>query len=355
MKINLPKDTLKKIALATVVGAFVAFSPTARPLYAQQGTTLDLAIDQASLTAIPTRLGDDNSVKIKPGEIRQVEVRVVNSGTRPMTIATDALDFTVGEDGATPVAITETVEGANRWSLASWLTMTPNEQTLGPGQMGVINVLIQVPEDALPGGHYAMITHRPSAGPIDAEENTAASAINQRVGTLLYVVVDGPINEEAYITNFIIPKYLEFGPVPFSFTIDNRSDIHITPQMGLTITNMFGQEVETIQPETKNVFPFTSRSIEGEWERIWGIGKYNAELKMSYGETGKVVISKTSFWLIPIKLVIAALIVLLTAIAAIISIRRHILHRKQDQSARIAELEQQLQTLQKDKLQKFEE
>jgi hypothetical protein len=220
--------------------------------------------------------------------------------------------------------------------------------------MGVVNVLIQVPEDALPGGHYAMITHQPVSGETP-QEGQSASAINQRVGTLLYVIVDGPINEEAYINNFMIPNYMEFGPVPYSFSVDNRSDVHITPKIGLTIKNMFGRTVETIHPETKNIFPFTSRVIEGEWKRIWGFGKYTAELTMSYGEQGKVVIQRTAFWLIPIKLVIAIGIIVLTLIAISVSVRRHIIHRKEDQSERIAELEQKLQELQKDKLQKFEE
>jgi hypothetical protein len=131
--------------------------------------------------------------------------------------------------------------------------------------------------------------------------------------------------------------------------------VHITPKIGLTIKNMFGRTVETIHPETKNIFPFTSRVIEGEWKRIWGFGKYTAELTMSYGEQGKVVIQRTAFWLIPIKLVIAIGIIVLTLIAISVSVRRHIIHRKEDQSERIAELEQKLQELQKDKLQKFEE
>ncbi len=355
MKITLPSSSLKKIVVATVLGACVLAGHIVLPVYAQPTSIVDQGgIDQSSLTAIPTRLGDDTSVKIKPGESRQVEVRVVNSSSKPMKIGTQAVDFTVGEDGATPVAITEKVGGSNRWSLASWLTMTPNEQTLQSGKIGLINVLIQIPDDALPGGHYAMITHQPVLGNA-TQDGQAVSAVNQKVGTLLYVVVDGPVNEEAYINNFMIPKYSEFGPVPFSFSVDNRSDVHITPKIGLTIRNMFGRTVETLQPETKNIFPFTSRVIEGKWEQIWGFGRYSAELKMSYGEQGKVVIQRTSFWLIPIKLLIALGIILLTLLAIIISVRRHILHRKEDQSQRIAELEQKLQELQKDKLQKFEE
>ncbi len=359
MKITLPPSSIKKVVFLTVFSTFLGTAAYFAPLYAQQQTEIiEVVPDESSLTAIPTRLGDDGSLKIKPGEKKQIEVRVINSGAQQQNIITEKIDFTVGEDGATPVAITETAEGSNRWSLASWLVLTPPEQTLGTTsatRTGIINVLIEAPTDALPGGHYAMITHRPTLGALETDGSSAASGINQRVGTLLYVMVEGPVNEDAYITNFTIPTFNEFGPVPYSFIVDNRSDVHITPKIGVTIKNMFGKTVEVIQPDTKNIFPFTSRSFEGEWSRIWGFGRYTADVVITFGDQGKVAMATTSFWLIPIKLVITIGIILLTLIAVFISIRRHMIHRKQDQSSRINELEQKIQSLQKEKLEKFEE
>ena len=204
-----------------------------------------------------------------------------------------------------------------------------------------------------------MITHQPDVSGIDEGENETSSAqssgINQRVGTLLYVVVDGPINEQAYIRAFNVPEFMEFGPVPFSFQIENASDIHIRPQIGLEIRNFFGQKVETIQPETKNIFPYTTRDFSGKWDRVWGFGRYSAEAVVSYGTSGSVVMAKTYFWLIPIKLIIAIISALLILILGGMSIRRHMMHRKQDQSKRISELESKLNELEAEKLKKFEE
>jgi hypothetical protein len=357
MPISLPKIPTQKTAkvlgvLVLVTGLTLAGT---MPLLAQDLpdiTTIEEG--KSSLTAIPDRLGDDGSIKIKPGEKKQVEMRIVNSSTTSMTIATTAVDFIVGEDGAIPQPIDGSTDQSNRWSLASWLVATPTEQTLGPRRTGIVNVLIEVPQNALPGGHYAMVLHQPTLSPNNQDEQ-AVAAINQRVGTLLYVVVEGPINEEAYVADFTMPKFSEYGPVPFSYTVDNRSDIHITPKTGITIRNMFGKTVEKMEVETKNVFPLTNRKFEGEWKRIWGFGPYTAELNMSFGTQGKVVIAYSRFWLLPIKLVIAIVIVILTLVAAGISIRRHLLHRRQDQSKKIAELEQKLQSLEKEKLKQFEE
>ncbi len=305
-----------------------------------------------SLTATPLRYGDDDTLVISPGEKKQIKVEVINTSDVPLTVVSTARDFIV-EDGETPVPL-ESGVGDNRWSLASWLVLTPNQHTLQPRQKASITVLIDVPADALPGGHYAMVSHQPSLSSAKGTEGKAAG-INQRVGTLLYVRVAGPINESANIRNFTIPKYSEFGPVPYSFTIDNLSDIHIRPQIGISIKNLFGKQVALLQPEAKNIFPLSNRSYSGKWEQIWGYGYYHADLVVSYGAQGDVVIAKTAFWLIPIKLVLALFIMLLTAVAAGISIRRHLKHRKQDQNARIAELEAKLNEAQGQDLKQYEE
>lgn len=325
-----------------------------RQVLAQENPTTQSAATQESLslTATPLRYGDDDSLVLSPGEKKQIQVEVINTSDVALNVVSSARDFIV-EDGETPVAL-EGARGDNKWSLASWLVLTPNEHLLQPRQKGVVTVLIEVPQDALPGGHYAMVSHQPSLSATKASEGKAAG-INQRVGTLLYVRVAGPTNEEAYVRDFVMPQYSEFGPVPYTFTVDNRSDIHIRPKIGISIKNMFGKQVAMLQPEDRNIFPLGSRSYSGKWEQIWGYGLYYSDLVMSYGTQGNVVISKTKFWLIPIKLLLAFGVVLMTGVAAFISVRRHLIHRKQDQGARIAELEAKLKQAQGQGLKQYEE
>jgi hypothetical protein len=341
------------IAIAIIIasGFFITAS---RVSFAQQPAT-SITENQLTLTAIPPRLGEDNSIMLKPGEKKQVTIRVNNSSSETMKVRSTKQDFIVDEDGETPIIVTAD-DADNKWSLASWITLSPSSHTIKPQQSAQIEVLIEVPEDALPGGHYAMITHQPDLSGVENGDNaltsTQVTGINQRVGTLLYVIVEGPINEQAYITKFTVPEFLEFGPVPFSFTLENASDIHIRPQVAVEIRNIFGAKIATIQPETKNIFPFTSRSFEGKWDRIWGFGRYTAEAIIGYGTGGQVVSAKSSFWLIPIKLLIAVIVGVLLLVLAGMSIRRHLIHRKNDQSKRIAELETKLTELESEKMKK---
>lgn len=350
------KNIYKLGILGSILGLTLALGLIVLPkhLLAQETPANE---DQVTLTAIPPRLGDDNTLVLKPGEKKQVQIRVRNSSDRSLPILSQATDFIIGEDGETPVPVTEDTSG--RWSSAEWLTMVPQGQTLQTQETGMINVLIEVPEDALPGGHYAMITHQPNAEGLSAGESVgavdSASGISQRVGTLMYLIVEGDINEEAFIREFNIPNFSEYGPVPFSYTVENASDIHITPKTKVEITDMFGRKVDEIVVGEKNVFPMMNRDFEGEWEQVWGYGKYDAQATMSFGTAGKIVVAKTSFWLIPIKLIIAILIVLLTLIAVIITVYRHIAHRRSTQSSKVELLERRLQELEREKLQDFEE
>lgn len=318
-------------------------------LYDATDATRTLSQDKISLTAIPPRLGDDGSLTAAPGEKLQVQLRVRNLSEETIAVVTSAQDFILSPDGETPVPINDDV--SNRWSLASWLTITPTEHQIAPKGTAGVNVLIEVPEDALPGGHYAMVLHTPGTNTNTTGDNGAAtsessSAIDQRVGTLLYVVVEGPINEEAYVRDFSFPDFTEYGPVPFEFVVENNSDVHITPQISVEIYNLFNQKVDTIPVEPKNIFPLTSRRFSGAWDRVWGMGLYNAKLVMSYGSSGAVVIAHTSFWLLPIKIVIAVLSLLIVLLLVGLAIKRHLNHKRDLDEQRIKELETQIQEMQ---------
>ncbi len=323
----------------------------------QQQNQPTATLAESVLTAIPPRLGDDRSLKIKPGEKIQTNIRVRNGSSEVLTINSRAQDFIVSGNGSTPTPISDQV--SNRWSLASWIVLTPSVQEIQPGEIAPVTVIIEAPENALPGGHYAMVTHEPLTGGanIPAQFNlnrSSASSLQQRVGSLLYVTVEGPINEAAFVRELNFPRFSEFGPVPFSFLVDNQSDIHLTPRIGVEIYNLLGRKVETIEIESKNVFPFIARKFEGEWDRIWGFGPYTAKIVMSYGTEGQIAMATTNFWLLPITLILAILIVILVVTAIIIIIRRHLRYRQTDNDQRVQELEAKVRELEEQKLQKFD-
>lgn len=327
---------------------------TAQPINAVDTTNQanQVISNEITVVATPIKIGEDRSLLLQPGERRQIELRVRNVSSRTVDIVTSAQDFIVGEDGVTPVPLQTSDDVSNRWSLANWLTIVPNLQSVAPNETAGLNVLIEVPEDALPGGRYAMVVHEPmpegtaarnADGTLD--EASSQSRVSQKVGTLIYVVVDGPINESAFLRDLNFPSFTEFGPVPFSMSIDNQSDIHITPQITVEIRNMFGAVVETITLQPRNVFPLMSRQFDGQWDRVWGWGLYRATATMSYGDSGQIAITHSDFWFLPITLILGVGAGVLGAIAILIAIRRHLIHRNEQDRVRIQELESKLQQM----------
>lgn len=362
-----PTHTTKTIAAVGLTAGLVAFSPSlvlaapaATPVPTAAATQAPKAIkaslmpaveatdDTSSLTitAIPPRL----EVNGKPGATIQKTIKVRNSTTSTQYFNTDAEDFIVEADGKTPVPVKEEISA--RFSLSKWLTISPRQFSLKPNDTQVLDVLIQIPRDALPGGHYAMIMHSPptrSAGNEDVLMTGGSSAVAPKVGTLVYLTVEGPIHEEAFIKNIQVPSLVEFGPVDVKYQVENRSDIHIRPQASMEVRDIFGRVVDVTKVDEKNVFPYTSRDFTATYNHYWGFGPYNAKIVVPYGTNGKVTQALASFWIIPYRLIFAVLIALASVGAVAIAIRRHILHRNDAKTHEIEMLKERIAQLETDK------
>jgi hypothetical protein len=300
---------MKKICPSLFASLLLIFSFMLLPWRVQ-------AAEMVSLTASPVRVGDDGSVTLNPGEKKQVQLKIRNNSDQALTVESRVIDFTVAEDGQTPIPVTE--ETSNRWSLASWVTLVPAVNTIEANSTAVVNALIEVPADALPGGHYALVYHTPN----NEEATTMGSGISQRVGTLLYVIVSGDIKRSANIQKFDWPKFVENGPIGFSLKVDNQSDVHLNVAPEVRIYNLFGKEVGHITLDRKNVFPLATRQFDGVWDKVWGFGYYKAVAEVVYSDQGQVATAVVPMWMIPVKLLLLVAIALLLIIIFVKAIKR---------------------------------
>ena len=266
-----------------------------------------------SLTAIPPRL----EIEAVPGKIITKTVKVRNDSTVEIIISINVKDYIVSDETGTPIQLELSSEtSANRWSASSWIQVSPSRLVVGPSEIKAMVVTIITPEDALPGGHYAMIIHSPDAS---ASLDQSGSAIVANVGTLLYLKVPGQIRQEAKVKIFSAPEFQEQGPVNFQTVITNLSDIHITPVGSIKITNWLGQKSDELILKNSNIFPYASREFQNTLDRKWLFGRYKANLLASFGTSGDFVVDSLYFWVIPWRLVILV-IVALTIIVLLISL-----------------------------------
>jgi hypothetical protein len=199
--------------------------------------------------------------------------------------------------------------------LASWITTEPSV-TLEPGQDRRIPYTINIPTDAPPGGHFAVIwwsTTPPGA------TSTQQVAIQTRAGILVYINITGDLREAAVLKSFTTEKNKKIfssAKIPLEYTIANEGNSYIKPQGNIIIKSIFGTEKGTIAINDKGlqILPQSYRTFSG---KVWEgsglyIGPYKAQAVITYGGLNdKQITQEIWFWIMPWKTITIAIVVII--------------------------------------------
>ncbi len=184
--------------------------------------------------------------------------------------------------------------------LADWFQAT-SSLTLAPKQQKLVPFTIRVPQDAPPGGHYAVIWW--STAPANKPGQPAQQvAIVTRTGILVYLRVAGEVHESGQVSLFDTgdSKRVYWGlPVSFVTVMQNIGNVHLKPHGEVTIKNILGgtTAVLNVNPYGVIVLPQSEKGfqIDKSWDSGWPFGPYIAELNLTYGDSNKV--ASASLWL----------------------------------------------------------
>ncbi len=217
--------------------------------------------------------------------------------------------FPEGEEGR--VRLQMPAEERDPFSLSAWVTFEPESFILEPREEKPIRFIVNIPEYAEPGGHYAAIlaSTELSDGPAGV-----GVGIVQRIASLVLLTVPGEMKEDLTIAGFETSKgYYDSGPIKFAVRFENRGTIHLRPQALITVTDIFGRQTAEIRLEAKNVIPGAVRRIETEWPEKWlWAGKYTAVLTGTYGSDDlDFPLQSITFWAFPWKAGLILLIILI--------------------------------------------
>lgn len=287
-----------------------------------------------SLVVSPPRFDIDG----KPGETVQKTIKITNNDKdRELIIKAFAIDFIVQDDVGTPIKVSTTASG--KFLASPWFTLDKSEFTIPPKETEQVVVMVTIPRDALPGGHYAGVFFEPI--PSRGAKSTV-SYTSAQVGSLFGITVPGDITYDALIKSFTTKSKLsEFGPIEFEGIVENQSDTHIRPTGSIIVHDFIGRKLVELPLSEVNIFPFTSRSLSGKWETVWGLGRYTATLSIAYGP-GLVTSRTLYFWILPYRLIIAVMVVVLALLAIYILINRHLKHREDHRDEEIENLKRKL-------------
>jgi hypothetical protein len=279
-----------------------------------------LAFAQAliKITAIPPRL----EIKADPGEVVTRQLKVKNEGNTQLGLEVKVRDFVVFDKKGTPLPVEADL--SNRWAASLWINVSPKKFLLNPGETKALDFVAVVPENANPGGHYAVVFYAPVKGEITPQEGdiTSGTGVSPNVGSLIYLTVSGDIKEDARVVRMDVPRFSEYGPIAITTEIMNLSDVHIRPRGGIKVYDWLGREKATLNLKEQNIFPGSTRIYQNTWPQRWGFGKYRATLEAAFGERGKMVSGTVFFWIVPWRVITAAVLAVVIVVLLIIYFRK---------------------------------
>lgn len=281
----------------------LSFVFTVRQIHAASNTT-SLAIAPAIIESIA-----------KPGESVKTKVKLANQTNIPLPIKGTVRDFIPNE------AVNS--EDASAFQAAGWFTLNPQDFILQPREEKEIEVTIDAPRGAEPGGHYATIYFEPL---VPKEAVSAGSTLSlARVGSLAFLIAPGEIEEKLEIAGITLPDYQTLGPVGIRIKLKNTGNLHLVPTASIRVIDMFGRKVADIKTNIVTVLPKTEREIEGLWDKKYLIGKFTFEGEILYGsEMTKVALEKQSVWILPWHLLLLGLLLLTIVLYVVIVGRKRV-------------------------------
>lgn len=258
------------------------------------------------------------NLTVNPGQSIKVPISIRDISTVNLIVNLQVNDFVAaGQNGTPKILFNNNVN--DPYSLKNWIVPQPSF-LLVPQQIKTINVTINVPNNASPGGHFGVIRFTPTSPSL----HSTGVALAASLGALVLVTVNGNIKDNLSTTSFTINSsgqtgtFFESAPLNFVEKIKNNGNVQEQPTGEVTITDMFGKTVATLavnQPP-HDVLPGSIRAFtEPLNSTVIGnetlFGHYKASLSLNYGvKQKKVLTDSISFWVIPYKL-IALIIVLL--------------------------------------------
>ncbi|HEX5456374.1 MAG TPA: hypothetical protein VFW77_03330 [Candidatus Saccharimonadales bacterium] len=255
-----------------------------------------------------------------PGQTIVLHIKLRDVAKTDLVVSGEINDFVAnGEDGTPKIILDRNSDSP--YSIRKWIGPLPTF-TLQPKHIKDLQITINIPQDASPGGHYGVIRF---TGTPPKLKGTGVS-LSASLGTLVLLRVNGPVKEDLSIQEFSTTqddkkrKLFEAPPIDFVEKIVNSGNIHEEPTGHITVKNMFGKTIAglNVNLPPRNILPASTRKFSQPLDKtVLGgrrlFGRYTADLQLAYGsgKDRKIVNRQISFWVIPYKLIAAIILTLI--------------------------------------------
>ena len=309
-------------------------------------------------------------LEVKRGEIFENKMKVLNSSQVPVPIETTVTNFGAQEESG---VINFYEEPAKRegeddisYNPRKWIKIENPNFILDPNETEEVKFKIEIPENAEPGGHYAVALLEPKLPSFYFEEKAVRTIPKIGVLFLFSVEVEGIIRPDVPLTiaEFSIPEkfhlqkledlfiktakaageltIVEKSHLPFVLSIKNNDIYHIKPEGKLEILKKNGKIVGETEIKEITILPGKTRKFPVEFKpdlpekvekylpaSIFNFisqnllfGKYKAQLLLT-NEYGKIE-KEIEFWVFPWKITLSTVFVVFLFLLFLIKFRKRI-------------------------------
>jgi hypothetical protein len=265
---------------------------------------------------------------IQPGNSATVDVFITNVTSQTTTFQVFINDFVAsGDESGNPALILDEGKSAPTHSLRQFVPKL-NNVTLAPSEQKNIKVPVSIPADAPAGGYFGAV--RFSADSQDtAGKNVSLSA---SVASLILVKVPGDYKEQMSIESIdtrnkdkIHSIFTKSKGIDGVVRIKNSGDVQEVPFGKLTVTKMGGKVVYSTEVNSGeaagNVLPGSVRKFAVPLKNIGSFGKYTVQADLGYAK-GQTLTASTTFYVIPVAVMIALGVLVVLLIIALVEIPR---------------------------------
>lgn len=304
---SLATATIAFLAVGLLTAPFAALAATTSPpgSGAGAGQALEIAPPIITLT-------------VNPGQSIKTQIKLVDISKNDLIVTNEIDDFVANGTNGTPKILLNG-SGNDPFSMKNWVEPLP-EFTLSPQNIKTLNVTINVPKNASPGGHYSVIRFTG----IPPQLQGQGVSLSASLGALVMLTVNGNIKHSVTVQKFTVSKnghpgsFFSSTPLEFTELLKNNGNVQEQPTGTIVIKNMFGHITASMPVNTPphQVLPASTRNFtEPLGTSVLGtkhlFGYYTATLNLTYGPDKTPLTVKLSFWVIPWKLILGIVIALI--------------------------------------------
>ncbi|GAC1498701.1 MAG: hypothetical protein NVS1B10_00740 [Candidatus Saccharimonadales bacterium] len=272
-----------------------------------------------------------SNIIVKPGNSTTVTTRIQNVSSAVENVQVIINDFEAPHNESGNPALLLSGDTAPQHSLKQFVSLDETNFTLQPNDQKTVTVTVKVPEGTAGGGYFGAVRFAPVGASGKKNVNLSGS-----VASLILLTVPGNLTEKVSLASFGVSQGSTTDTNTWFFSNKNLKSIVRFRNNGNIQEQPFGKvqfkqgatvlgTYDINNSETPgSVLPGSTRLFETKLSKVGWFGKYKVEGNFGYGTHGQLLSAQSTFYVIPLTIIILAGLVLILILFLIFGLPRAI-------------------------------